>query len=131
MAEQNQDPELKMDGQALFREEVFTDRRVGTIQRLTPVDGDGNRDEGRPVLYVGQTQLMTQAGPLPLSFELAGDSLADAAGKFADAANGAVEDAVKRLEEYRRESASSIIVPGEGAGAGPVGAGPGGKIQMR
>ena len=131
MSEKRPEAELKMDADNLYCEELFTDRRVGTIQRLTPVDGSGDRDTSRPVLYIGQTQLMTQAGPLPLSFELSGDSLADAAAGFADAANLAVEDAVKRLEEFRREAASSIIVP-EG-GAGPVGgAGPmgGGKIQI-
>ena len=33
--------EIKIDPAALFLEEVFTDRRVGTIRRLTPVDGNG------------------------------------------------------------------------------------------
>ena len=46
---------------------------------------------------------MTPAGALPLSFELQADSLAQAAEKFADGANNAMEDAVKRLEELRRE----------------------------
>jgi hypothetical protein len=111
-----------MDPQALYREEVFTDRRIGTIQRLTPVDGDGQPVDGGVVIYLGQTQLMTPAGALPLSFELQADSLAQAAEKFADGANIAMEDAVKRLEELRREQSSSIIVPGGGA--------PGGGLNM-
>jgi len=126
MAEQQPEIDLAMDADGLYREEVFTDRRVGTIQRLTPVDGDGRDDAARPVLYVGQTQLMTRAGPLPVSFEIEAGSLGEAAGKFADGASQAVEDAIKRLEEMRREAASSIVVP-EGGGMPPPS---GGGIQM-
>jgi hypothetical protein len=114
MAEDGLDTEIKMDPQALYREEVFTDRRIGTIQRLTPVDGDGQPVDGGAVIFLGQTQLMTPAGALPLSFELEADSLAQAAEKFADGANTAMEEAVRRLEELRREQSSSIIVPGAG-----------------
>ena len=32
--ERNQDPQ--MDAAALYREEMFTDRKVGAIRRLTP-----------------------------------------------------------------------------------------------
>jgi hypothetical protein len=118
-------PEITMDENALYQEEVFTDRRVGTIQRLTPVDTDGRPVDGAEVIYVGQTQLMTRAGALPLSFEIPADSLGAAAQKFSEGANTAMEDAVKRLEEMRREAASSIIVPEGGAapGAGPAGGG--------
>ena len=125
MADEQQ-PEIKMDSENLFKEEMFTDRKVGTIQRLTEVDADGNPVAGGQTAYVGQTQLMTRAGPLPLSFEIEADSLAKAAEKFGDGANQAMEDTVRRLEEMRREQSQSIIVPEAGAGAVP-GAG---KIQM-
>ncbi len=115
-----------MDAKDLCLEEVFTDRRVGTIQRLTPVDADGKPVDGGVVVYVGQTQLMTRAGPLPLSFELQADSLAGAADKFADGAQAAMAEAVQRLEEMRREAGSSIIVP-DGAGGG-AGSSAGGKF---
>lgn len=128
MPENDSDLNIRMDAQAMYQEEVFTDRRVGTIQRLTPVDADGAVDSSRPVLYVGQTQLMTQAGPLPLSFDIPGETLAQVAENFAASANGAVEEAMQRLEEMRRESASSIIVPGGGAPGG--GAPAGGKLRM-
>jgi hypothetical protein len=122
MAEEQAGMEIRMDVKALYKEEVFTDRRIGTIQRLTPVAADGEPVDGGAVIYVGQTQLMTRAGPLPLSFEIPADSLAAAAEKFADGANVAMEEAVSRLEEMRRESASSIIVPGaDGSGAPPAG----------
>jgi len=130
MAENPQaEPDLKMEADGLYREEVFTDRQVGTIQRLVPVDAVGNPDASRAELFVGQAQLMTRAGPLPLSFEIAAGSLREAADKFGDAAKAAVEEAMQRLEEMRREAASSIIVP-DGT-AGPLGgqAG-GGSIRM-
>jgi len=39
MAERPDDrqPEIKVDPASLYLEEVFTDRRIGTIRRLTPV----------------------------------------------------------------------------------------------
>src|SRR5437764_12292999 len=37
--------EIKVDPNALYLEEVFTDRRVGTIRRMTPVNKDGVRDQ--------------------------------------------------------------------------------------
>ncbi len=121
--------EIQMSADSLYQEEVFTDRAVGTIQRLTPVTEDGQRDASRPVLFIGQAQLMTRMGPLPLSFELEAGDLSEAVGKFADGANLAVEDAVKKLEEMRREQASSIIVPGSEPGVPGAGA-PGGGLKM-
>jgi hypothetical protein len=120
MAGEQSQPEMEMDAKSLYREEVFTDRRIGTIQRLTPVDADGNPVAGGQMLYVGQTQLMTRAGPLPLSFEIPADSLADAAGRFGEGATTAMEEAVHKLEELRREASSSIIVP-EGGSPPPAG----------
>jgi hypothetical protein len=126
MANQSADQDISMDAAALYREETFTDRRVGSLQRLTPVDLNGDPDPGRSVLYVGQTQVLTPGGALPLSFEIEADSLEEAIGKFGAHAEAALENTVKRLEELRREAASSIIVPGSGGGPPP-----GGGIQMR
>ena len=39
--------EIKVDPKQLYLEEIFTDRRVGTIRRLTPVNKDGARDQAR------------------------------------------------------------------------------------
>ena len=125
--------EPQMSADELYLEEVFTDRRVGTIQRLTPVDGYGSPDPKRQVLYVGQTQILTQAGALPLSFEIEANSLNEAAQHFGDAAKVALQQTMERLEEMRREAASSIIVPDAG-GAGQLGGlggmPGGGKIRM-
>jgi len=121
--------ELKVDPNSLFLEEVFTDRRVGTIRRLTPVKKDGTRDPAKPVLYIGETQVLTPAGALPIGFEIAAASLEEAAEKFGPQAREAIERTVKELQDLRRQAASSIVVP-----QGPLppmgGAGGGGKIQM-
>jgi len=37
---------------------------------MTPVKNDGATDTGRKVIYVGETQLMTPVGALPLAFEI-------------------------------------------------------------
>ena len=123
MADELGDADIAMDRTGLYREETFTDRRVGTLQRLTPVTPSGDTDTTRPVLYVGQTQVLTPAGALPLSFEVAALSLDDAVAKFGDMAREALARTVRRLEELRREQASSIIVPGSGppGGAAPRG----------
>ena len=119
--------ELKLDPAALYLEEIFTDRRVGTIRRLTPVKNDGERDAARAVLYVGETQVLTPAGALPIAFEIGAGSLEDAAEKFGSLAKEAIERTVKELQELRRQAASSIVVP---QGPLPGVGGAGGKIQM-
>ncbi len=104
-------PELKMDPANLYREEVFTDRKIGTIRVMTPVGRDSAADAARKVLYVGETQLMTPVGALPLAFEIEAGSLGDAAQKFAEFAAVAVERAVRELQEMRRQQSSSIVIP--------------------
>ena len=107
----------KMDSTALYREDIFTDQRVGTIRRMTPVKGDGGDDASRPVLFVGQATVMTPMGSLPLSFELAGTNLAEAVAAFGPAAQQAIDEAARELQEMRRQAASSIVIPDAGAAA--------------
>jgi len=123
--------EPEMNPQDLWLEEIFTDRRVGTIRRMTPVKGDGERDAAREVTWIGETQVMTQVGTLPINFALEAKTLEEAAQKFGPAAKAAIERAVKELQELRRQQASSIVVPQGGLPPlGPGGPGGGGKIQM-
>jgi hypothetical protein len=119
----------KMDTNNLYRDETFTDRRVGTIRRLTPVKADGSVDPGRQTLFLGQAQFMTNVGALPLNFEINARSLEEAAKNFSDAAKVALERTMKELKELRREAASSIIIP-EGAPPGGLG-GPGGSGKIK
>jgi hypothetical protein len=121
--------EINMDASNLYREETFTDNKVGTLRRITPVTAEGEVDDSRPVQFVGSTQVMTSAGPLPLSFEIEADSLSEAAAGFGDGAKQAFERTMEELKEMQRQQASQIVVPGSGAG-GMGGMGGGGNIQM-
>ena len=127
MADQQQLPEIKLDPTQLYREDVFTDRKAGTLRRLTPVKSDGSDDASRPVLFSGQTQLLTPMGVLPLAFELDATTIEDACAKFPDAVKVAIEQAIEEAREMRREQASRIVVPEAGGMGGPAG---GGRIKL-
>jgi hypothetical protein len=128
------DPE--MDAAALYREEIVTDRRIGTIRVMTPITADGRADDKRPMLFVGEAQMLTSVGPLPISFEIEAKTLAEAVAKYGAAAKEGFERAVRELQDMRRQQASSIVLPPPGAagafsaGGGGFGAGGGGKIQL-
>ena len=128
MAQQPELPEIKLDASSLYREEIFTDRRAGTLRRLTPVTADGAVDEARAVLFSGQTQLLTPGGVLPLGFDIEAVTLQEALDRFPEAVKLALDEAIEEAREMRREQASRIVVPDAGAmGAGPA---PGGKIKF-
>ena len=111
MAAQNDLPDVKIDATSLYREEVYTDRRAGTIRKLQPVTISGADDNSRHVLFSGQTQLLTPAGVLPLAFELEVDTLEAAIEKFPEGVKNALEQAIDEAREMRREQASRIVVP--------------------
>ncbi len=119
--------EAKMDADNLYREEIITDRKVGTLRMMTPVKNDGTTDAARATLFIGEAQIMTQAGPLPINFEIEAKNLGEAVAKFGEAAKEGVERTVRELQELRRQQSSSIVVPGAG---GMGGMGGGGKLQL-
>jgi hypothetical protein len=129
MADRPDPREPEMDASALYREEVVTDRRVGTIRMMTPITADGRVDDKRPLLFLGEAQMLTSVGPLPISFEIEAATLAEAVAKYGAAAKDGFERAVRELQDMRRQQASSIVLPPPGA-AGAFGAGGGGKIQL-
>lgn len=112
MAIQSGTSDPAIDPAGLFMEEIFTDRRVGTIRRMTPVKSDGSPDPGRPVTYLGEMQLMTPMGSLPIAFEIGAATLDEAVGKFGPLAKTAMEEAARELQEMRRQASSQIVVPG-------------------
>ncbi len=122
--------DAQMSADALYREEIFTDQRVGTLRRMTPVKSDGSDDPSRAVVYVGQATVMTPMGSLPLTFELPARTLAEAVAQFGPAAQQAIEEAARELQELRRQAASSIVIPDAGAAAGLKGMGGKGGIQI-
>lgn len=117
--------QIKMNSDDLYQEEIFTDRKVGTIRRLIPVQVDGSADDSRPILFAGQAQILTPMGAMPISFDIDAQSLGEAIDKFADAAQEAVRRTADELQELRRDASSSIVIPEAGGGI------PGGsKIQL-
>jgi len=121
--------EAQMSADALYREETFTDQRVGTVRRMSPVKSDGSDDPSRPSIYIGQATVMTPMGSLPLSFELPAKTLAEAVSQFGPAAQQAIEEAARELQELRRQASSSIVIPEAGA-ASLKGMGGKGGIQL-
>jgi hypothetical protein len=126
MANENALAQFGMDPANLYREEVFTDRGPGTLRVLTPVGRDGSPDASRKTLYMGEAQILTPAGALPIGFEIDAVSLGDAAAKFAAGAQAAMEQTMNELREIQRERASGLVIadqlpPTPGAG----------KIQLR
>ena len=123
--------EMQVDLENLYREESFTDLRIAQIRRLTPVKPDGAPDDAREVIFIGETQLMSARGPLPVHTPIDAADLAQAFEKFPVAINEAVERMIEEAKELQRQEASRIVVPGQGAGGlGGLG-GPGGKVTLR
>jgi hypothetical protein len=137
MANDLHDADVRMDATNLYREEIITDRQVGTIRVMYPVKADGLSDGTRATLYTGETQVLTPAGMLPIAFEIDATSLAQAIEKFGDGVKEAVERTIREIQELRREAASSIVIPRGMPGGGLPGPGglggpgaPRGKIQL-
>ena len=116
-------PEIKLDTENLYQEDVFTDNKVGTLRRMTPITVEGEVDTKRSVMFIGQAQMMTPGGALPLNFGIEADSLADALAKFTVEAQACLERTLEELREMQRQQASQIVMPGQGGGMG-------GGIQM-
>lgn len=125
MAQEMGLPDIQVDRDGLYREEIYTDRKAGTLRKLVPVTADGAPDGARAVVWSGQTQLLTPGGVLPLSFDIEATTLDEAIGRFPAAVQAALEAAIEEAREYRREAASRIVVPD--AGSMPPG---GGKIKL-
>ena len=118
-----------IDAKSLYREEIYTDRAMGMLRVLHPVSSDGAPDASRPTIYTGEAQLMTNVGPLPISFDIPGATLAEAVANYANAAKEGVAHAMHEIAEMRRQASSSLVIPQGGAlpPGGPYG---GGKIQL-
>lgn len=100
-----------MDAANLYTEEIVTDRKMGTIHVLTPITPEGAKDPTRAPIFTGEVQIMTQMGPLPISFDIPAASVAEAVSKYGEAAKEGVRQTLERLQEMRREAASKIVTP--------------------
>lgn len=121
-------PQMDVDLGNLYREEVFTDLQAASIRCLIPVTVDGNPDRSRDTIYMGETTLMTQLGPLPVSFPIEANSLKDACCKFPQGVQDAVEELGQRARESALDEASRIVIP---SGMPPDLGTAGGKIVLK
>lgn len=111
--------EIKVDKSNLYREESFTDLKVATIRRLSPIKEDGSPDNARPTLFTGETTLMSDRGPLPIQAPIEAKDLNEAMDKFPEAVQAAVERLIDQAREMQRQQMSRIVVPGQGGGGIP------------
>ncbi len=119
--EQNNQFDFKVDRSNLYREESFTDLKVGSIKHLRPVKSDGSEDKTRKPIFVGQSNIMTPQGPLPIQGVIKAKELQQAIKKFPEAMEVAMErlvDEAKKYQEQKEQDSqiqkpeSRIIVPG-------------------
>jgi len=124
--------DIAVDTENLYREETFSDLKVASIRRLTPVTAEGIDDASRPTLFIGETTLMSARGPLPINCPIEAETLTDAFAAFPQAVQEAVERLMEEAREMQRQEANRIVVPGQGPGGmgGPGGmpGGGGGRI---
>ena len=117
MAEsEEQGKKVRFNQQNLHREEVFSDLTVGSIRQLTPVKPNGEMDKTRPILFIGQAQVYTPQGPMPIQFPIDAKNLQQAMEKFHAAMEEFVARLVEEAKELQRQEQSRLIVPGSAAG---------------
>ena len=93
--------DFSVDRANLYREETFTDLRVGTIKRLMPVRPDGTEDKTRKILFVGQSSLMTPHGPVPIQNVIPAKELQQAIKNFPEAMQAAMDRLVEEAQKYQ------------------------------
>jgi hypothetical protein len=113
--------DFRIDRSNLYREEAFTDLKVGTIKCLTPIKSDGSEDKTRKKIFVGNTNVMTQQGPIPIQGMIKAKELQQAVKKFPEAMEAAMDRLVEEAQKYQEQQAkesqiqkpdSRIIIPG-------------------
>ena len=111
----NQKPlvDISIDKNNLYREETFTDLHAGTIKHFIPVKAGGSDDPGRSPVFMGQTQIMSGSGPMPIQCMLEVKNLDEAIAAFPAAVNNAVEELIEEAKRLQREASSRIVVPGQ------------------
>jgi hypothetical protein len=119
--EQNSQVNFKVDRSNLYREESFTDLKVGSVKCLTPVKPDGSEDKSRKKIFVGQSNVMTAQGPLPIQGVIQAKELQQAIKKFPEAMEAAMERLIEEAKKYQEQQDqnsqiqkpdSRIILPG-------------------
>lgn len=113
---QQQNIDFTVDTTNLYREESITDLKVAAIRKLVPIKADGTEDDSRETIYVGNSQLMSAEGPIPLQARLEAATLEEAMAAFPKAMETAMAEMIEQVREMQRkqkqENDSRIITPG-------------------
>jgi hypothetical protein len=102
---------VKVNLQNLYKEEMYTDMRTAAIRQLTPVKPNGEIDKTRKYVFVGQTNIMSPQGPLPVQFPIEAKNLQEAAEKFPEVMDQFLTKLAEEIKEAQRQEQSRIIVP--------------------
>jgi len=105
--------EIQFNQDNLYREDSFTDLHVGSIRMLIPVKTDGTTDSTRTSLFIGQAQVMSPNGPLPIQGPIDANSLSEAMEKFPQAMEEAFKRMISEVREMQRQQESGLILPGK------------------
>ncbi len=116
------DVDFRIDRSNLYREESFTDLKVGTVKCLTPVKADGSEDKTRKKIFAGNTNVMTPQGPIPIQGMIQAKELQQAVKKFPEAMEAAMDRLIEEAQKYQEQQQaedsqiqkpdSRIIIPG-------------------
>jgi hypothetical protein len=71
-------------------------------------------------MFVGQTTLMSQAGPVPVQCPIEASSLEEAMERFPTAVSQTVERMIEEAREMQRQESSRIVIPGRDVGGGKI-----------
>ncbi len=109
---------IRINQNSLYREEVFTDMTIGSLHQMTPIKINGEIDKQRKIMFIGQTQLITKQGPLPIRFPIDARNLQQAVDKFPESMEAFVNRMIAEAKEIQRQEESRIILPGASSPGG-------------
>jgi len=102
--------DFNLDRSNLYLEESYTDLKVGTVKRFIPVLPDGSVDKARKSFFVGQTNVYTAHGPLPIQNAIQAKELAQAFKRFPEAMEQALQRLMEEAKEMREEKKTSPLI---------------------
>jgi hypothetical protein len=111
------DIDFTIDKDNLYREESITDLKVASIRKMVPVNADGTDDTSRSPVFIGNSQLMTPEGPLPLQAKLNATTMDEAMKEFPQAMKQSLNETIEQLrnmqqqQQQQQQSDSRIITP--------------------
>jgi hypothetical protein len=110
MVEETEDAlNFNLDRSNLYLEESFTDLKVGSVKRFSPVKADGSPDRERNPVFVGQTSVYTPHGPLPIQNVIPAKDLPQAFKRFPEAMQASMENLMEEAKKMREEKQPPII----------------------